>query len=234
VVRGTPPHQKFDPVEVTKEYAALLKQYRITTVTGDYYGAEWVAGAWRSTGITYVRSELPKSQIYLECVPLFTRGLVRLPDHAKLLRELRLLERQCHRGGKESVDHPKNGSDDYANSVCGVLRGLSNHLGYDTSYRAFQPGFVDEDAQQQPVAPDPGPMRSMAEWWKCMPRSDQRIPGSNLGRSVRCDRYRDQIRIAQIRANKHTTTDEMWRNFIAPAAVFGRGDDWRNDVMAMQ
>jgi hypothetical protein len=51
VVRGTRPHQRFDPVEVTKEYAALLKQYRISTVTGDYYGAEWVAGAWRSTGI---------------------------------------------------------------------------------------------------------------------------------------------------------------------------------------
>jgi hypothetical protein len=177
VVRGTQPHQKFDPVEVTKEYAALLKQYRISTVTGDYYGAEWVAGAWRSTGITYIRSELPKSQIYLECVPLFTRGLVRLPDHAKLLRELRLLERQCHRGGKESVDHPKNGSDDYANAVCGVLRRLSNHLGYDTSYRAFQPGFVDEDAPQQPVAPDPGPMRHMGEWWKCMPRSNEKIPG---------------------------------------------------------
>jgi hypothetical protein len=27
-----------------------------------------------------------------------------------------------------------------------------------------------------------------------------------------------------MRANKHTTTDEMWRN---PAAVLGPGDDWR-------
>jgi hypothetical protein len=36
--------------------------------------------------------ELPKSQIYLECLPLFGRGLVRLPNHQRLLRELRLLE----------------------------------------------------------------------------------------------------------------------------------------------
>jgi hypothetical protein len=145
VVRGTPPGQPFDPYIVTADYAALLKQYRISTVTGDRYAKEWVQAAWRKTGVAYIQSALPKSDIYLECLPLFTRGLVRLPDHPRLLRELRLLERQCHRGGKESVDHGKHGHDDYANAVCGVLRGLSNHLGYDQSYRAFQPGFVDED-----------------------------------------------------------------------------------------
>jgi hypothetical protein len=133
VVRGTT--GKFDPAEVTRQYAALLNEYRIGTVTGDAYAAEWVAGAWRDAGVTYARSELPKSQIYLECVPLFTRGLVRLPDHARLLRELRLLERRTHRGGKDSVDHPRGGHDDHANAVCGVLRALSNYLGYDTSYK---------------------------------------------------------------------------------------------------
>jgi hypothetical protein len=36
-----------------------------------------------------------------------------------LLRELRLLERQTHRGGRDSVDHPRRGSDDLANALCG-------------------------------------------------------------------------------------------------------------------
>ena len=57
----------------------------------------------------------------MEVIPLFARGLVRLPDHAKLLRELRLLERHTHRSGRDTVDHPKNGRDDHANSVCGAL-----------------------------------------------------------------------------------------------------------------
>jgi hypothetical protein len=35
-------------------------------VTGDSYAAQWVAGAWRKAGIGYFKSELPKSQIYLE------------------------------------------------------------------------------------------------------------------------------------------------------------------------
>ena len=131
LVRGTPAGQIFDPHEVTKEYAALCREYGIEAVTGDAYAAQWVAGAWQEQNIAYQKSDLPKSQIYLECIPLFSRGLLRLPDHAKLIKELCLLERHTHRSGKDSVDHPRNGHDDFANVCCGVLRLLSNYLGYD-------------------------------------------------------------------------------------------------------
>jgi hypothetical protein len=70
----------------------------------------------------------------MEVLPCFSRGLVRLPDYARLLRELRLLERHTHRSGKDTVDHPRNGGDDHANAVCGVLRQLSNPLGFDVSW----------------------------------------------------------------------------------------------------
>jgi hypothetical protein len=84
--------------------------------------------------VRYVKSESPKSAIYLECVPLFTRGLVRLPDHSRLVRELRLLERHTHRSGRDTIDHPKGGHDDHANAPCGVLRDLSKYFGYKTNY----------------------------------------------------------------------------------------------------
>jgi hypothetical protein len=99
-------------------------------VTGDNFAQEWVAAAWSKCGVRYVKSELPKSQIYLECVPSWTRGLVSIPDHKRLLRELRLLERHTHRSGRDTVDHGKSGSDDYANAVAGVLRDLSSQLSY--------------------------------------------------------------------------------------------------------
>ena len=94
-----------------------------------------IAGHWQTppvlaTNISYIQSDIPKSRIYLEVLPLFARGLVRLPDHGRLLNELRLLERQTHRGGKDSVDHPRGGHDDHPNAVCGVLRTLSNYLGF--------------------------------------------------------------------------------------------------------
>jgi hypothetical protein len=115
----------FDPHEVTKAYAALLKEFRCHTVRGDFYAGEWVGSAWMGSGITYTRSPIAKSQIYQEVAPLFARGLVSLPEHPKLLRELRLLERRTHRSGKDSVDHGRNGHDDFANAMAGALRSLS-------------------------------------------------------------------------------------------------------------
>jgi hypothetical protein len=129
LVRGSPPRISFDPSELTLAYAKLAKEYHITNVIGDHYSAEWVSGAWSKTGISYVPSDLAKSEIYLEVLPLFTRGLVSMPDHPKLLRELRLLERRTHRSGKDTVDHGKSGHDDYVNSMCGVLRTLSAYAG---------------------------------------------------------------------------------------------------------
>ncbi len=124
----------FDPNALTQEYAALAKEYRVGSVVGDHYAAAWVLQAWRDAGITYVVSDMNVSQIYLEALPLFTRGLVELPDHPALLRELRLLERIPGRIGKDQVTHPRNAHDDLANAVCGCLRTLANYLGFDTSW----------------------------------------------------------------------------------------------------
>src|SRR5262249_30262203 len=140
VVRGT--SGKFDPQSVTEEYAALCRQYRIRTVTGDNYARDWVAGAWRKLGFEYMRSPKPKGQIYLEALPVFTRGLARLPDHGRLVRELRLLERRTHRSGKDTVEHPKNGHDDHANVVCGVFALLA------------PPPFEEPSVTAAPIAGD--------------------------------------------------------------------------------
>ena len=125
VVRG---HQgPFNTDAVTGQFAALCREYnRIGRVVGDGYSREWVAQAWQRTGINYIRSELNASMLYLEALPLFTRGLVELPDHAALIRELRLLERIPGRIGKDQVTHPRNCHDDYANSACGALAMLAS------------------------------------------------------------------------------------------------------------
>ena len=115
VVRGRAP--PFDPHSVVAEYAALLKAYGIMTVNGDNYSAAWAETAFQDAGIAYQRSEMSKSALYLEALPLFMRGSVSIPDHPKLIRELRLLERRTSRVGKDIVDHGRNGSDDHANAL---------------------------------------------------------------------------------------------------------------------
>jgi len=104
---------------VVAEFAQLLKSYGLATVTGDNFSAEWPVQAFRAHGVEYRRAEKPKSAIYIEVLPLFNRGTISMPDVPRLTRELRLLERRAHRSGRDSVDHAVNGSDDYANAVCG-------------------------------------------------------------------------------------------------------------------
>ena len=122
-LRGFAP--PFDPQSAIDEFAALLKDYRVSSVTGDNYSAAWAKSGFARAGIRYKRSEIPKSQLYLESLPVFMRNAISIPDHPCLLRELRLLERRASRLGKDVVDHGRNGSDDYANALAGMLHGLS-------------------------------------------------------------------------------------------------------------
>jgi hypothetical protein len=115
----------FDPEALTQEYAALCKEYRVASVTGDKYGKEWVSSAWRKCEIAYTAAALTASETYCEALPLWTRGAVRIPDHPVLLRELRLLERMPTRMGKDQVVHPRGVHDDFANVCFGALHSLA-------------------------------------------------------------------------------------------------------------
>jgi hypothetical protein len=121
VVGVAPP---FDPGWTTKELAEVVMRYGVHRIRGDSYSAEWVRTAWRHNGLVYAPAEMTKSELYLEALPMFTQGLVSLPNHPRLIRELRLLERRTSRMGRDVVDHGRAGSDDYVNAVAGALRML--------------------------------------------------------------------------------------------------------------
>ena len=103
------------------EFCVLLKAYRISTVIGDRYAGKWVAEAFRNKGIHYRPSEKSKSDIYVDLLPLLNSGAVALLDNDRLALQLTQLERRTARGGKDSIDHPRGGHDDVANSVAGSL-----------------------------------------------------------------------------------------------------------------
>jgi hypothetical protein len=74
----------FDPMACVPKFAAVLKSYRISSVTGDHYGGESFPAAFTNAGISYAISELTKSEIYEACEPFFNSGKVVLLDAPEL------------------------------------------------------------------------------------------------------------------------------------------------------
>ena len=128
----------FDPYQVVADCAHLLKEYRISSVTGDKYAGAWVSEAFLKHGIRYMPSPLTKSEIYLGFEPLLARGEVELLDDKVLFAELRGLERRTGRGRRDVVDHGPGQHDDSANATAGVFVELA---GKDTK---LFPGFDPE------------------------------------------------------------------------------------------
>lgn len=112
----------FNPEDTVASFCETLSAYGLNAVTGDRYGAEWVSSSFARHGVIYEASQLDKSAIYVETLPLFSQWLVELLDVPLLSTELRLLERRVRPGGRgDSVDHPPRGTDDAANAACGAL-----------------------------------------------------------------------------------------------------------------
>lgn len=119
---------RFIPAAVVKEYAAILKLYRVTSIKGDRYSAGWNADEWARCGIQYEASELTKSEIYLAALPMLLSGQVRLLDSLTLRDQFVDLERRVHTGGRESVDDSgaASANDDLANATAGAIVQISS------------------------------------------------------------------------------------------------------------
>jgi hypothetical protein len=106
----------FDPQAMVADVVALMNQYRVNQITGDGYAASWVSSAFVKAGKCYIRSTIDRSGVYLNALPLFTSGQVRLLDSPKLINQFAALERRVFPTGRESVI-PGPGHDDLANAA---------------------------------------------------------------------------------------------------------------------
>ena len=112
----------FSPDSVVSEISKTLGDYGLDTVTGDRYGGEWPPERFREHGVRYETSELSKSEIYRDCLPLLNAGRITLLDSKRLASQLCGLERRTGRGtGRDVIDHSPGAHDDLANSACGAL-----------------------------------------------------------------------------------------------------------------
>ena len=128
--RWPAPHS---PASVIAEMATVLKRYRLHFVVGDGYAAKMNIDLFAQNGIHYERSTLNKSEIYVECLPLFMTDQIEGPKNETLKRELMSLRRKTRAGGKDIIDHASGQHDDLANSFAGACvfawRGRSVNIG---------------------------------------------------------------------------------------------------------
>lgn len=111
----------FQPEQATEQLVETLKRYRIGKVMGDRYAGAWPSEQFIKRGIVYEATELTKSDMYINFLPLLNSRRVKLIDHMRLFNQFCQLELRTIRGGRDSVDHPRGGMDDLANAATGAL-----------------------------------------------------------------------------------------------------------------
>jgi len=131
-VRETRP--PFSPESVVSDYAALLKQYRVTTVVGDRYAGEWPREQFRKRGVRYECAASTKSDLFRDLLPLLNSEQIALPAHDRLVAQISGLERRTSRAGRDSIDHGPGGHDDLANAVAGAASLATKRRNFTGAY----------------------------------------------------------------------------------------------------
>jgi hypothetical protein len=112
----------FNPQSATADAAKLFKSYGINQVRGDKYAAGFVVEAFARAGVKYEYSDNDTSENYLNALPLFTAGRVRLIDNKRLVSQFAGLERRTTVSGRDRVDHGSGDRhDDISAAVSGAL-----------------------------------------------------------------------------------------------------------------
>jgi hypothetical protein len=141
-----------NPAEVTARMAAIIRAYDLNDCRGDKYAANWVTEAFRSAGVQYIHSELNRSEIYLNALPLFASGKARLLDNAVLIEQFSSLERRPGGQGRDRIDHRRGDAhhDDASNACAGALT-LAATTRYDPQRAMF--ASYDNMTPVQPAGP---------------------------------------------------------------------------------
>jgi hypothetical protein len=120
-----------NPTDAVWQIAELLKSYRLHSTVGDKYAAQWPVDAFAKVGIAYAHSEQDRSALYLNCLPLFSSGRVRLLDSRRTVSQFASLERRTSPVGRDRVDHGPGGHDDLCNAAAGALVLAVSHPAID-------------------------------------------------------------------------------------------------------
>ncbi len=114
-----------------RECAEDLMHYGIREAVGDHYGGDWPAERFAKHGIVYRKADRPKSDIYLDLLPLLTAGQIQWPEDLEMLKQAKLLQRKRGSRGKDQVEHPVGVHDDRINAAAIAVTEAAKGTGVD-------------------------------------------------------------------------------------------------------
>jgi len=100
--------------QVLDEMAEFLTSYGLRSAWADRYAAGWPVEAFQRRGVVLQTCPKPTGETYLEFGGALRQQRVALPEHPKLLSQLRGLERRVSRDGRDTVNHRPGMHDDVA------------------------------------------------------------------------------------------------------------------------
>jgi len=143
-----------NPAAITKDFCAILSEYKIQRVSGDRYAGAWVPTAFAEHGVRYEPTPGTRSELYATLAPAMSAGAVELPPCPDLAKQLVGLERRTTRGGRDVIDHSPGSHDDRANAVAGVVAMAvkkqsrpSIRAIYDEDFTPVQTGRLSQPTQ---------------------------------------------------------------------------------------
>jgi hypothetical protein len=115
----------FNTTEAVGQVVDVLRSYHLTSTMGDDHAKGWVIAELQRHRIGFEPRppKMDRSALYLETLPFYSAGRVRLLDVPRLVSQYTALERRLMPGGWSRIDHPNRTGyhDDLANVVAGAL-----------------------------------------------------------------------------------------------------------------
>lgn len=147
---------RLKPSEMFADFADLGSGYAITDVTADQHHVEAAREYFNDHGFAFV--DLPgghvgKAEVFTTVWNLFGERLVKLPNDAKLLEQLREVRKTPLPGGGYKIDQPKKpkgGHGDVASALVAMLWLLSRAVLPEEPKRAPEPRWERALAELRP------------------------------------------------------------------------------------
>ncbi len=152
------------PSETVAKFAARLKAHGAGWVMADGHYQESITEHLVSAGLVYVPAPNKPVDAYMKSRALFRQGVVRLPNHARLLQQIHEVQGRPLPGGGMSVVHPRWKAGGHGDLCAALVLALFATGGEEVPFAKTTTWEEDERAKRRQACKEA--QTDGVPWWK--------------------------------------------------------------------